>query len=125
MSANIPDYQLFRQTVFSIVVQRPAPTILHPQGLNLDKGYEYSEVERDARVFGFELHLRRKGEMKKKCKRGKVRRWVVERTFSWFNRSRSVLIRWEKEPENYEAMLHIAAGLIAFRAINLVDLGFF
>ena len=114
--ANVPDYQLFRETIESIAIKRPAPTIRHPQGLNLDKGYEYEEVEESARNYGFELHLRRKREKKRKPRRGKARRWMVERAHSWFNRNRAVLIRWEKDPENYEAMLRIAAALIAYHA---------
>ena len=49
----------------------------------------------------------------------KARRWVVERTHSWMNRFRRILIRWEKKPENYIAMLHFACALIAFRAAGL------
>ena len=30
--------------------------------------------------------------------------WVVERTHSWINRFRRLLIRWEKKSENYLAM---------------------
>ncbi|MEK7751404.1 MAG: IS5/IS1182 family transposase, partial [Acidobacteriota bacterium] len=44
------------------------------------------------------------------------RRWVGERTHSWMNRFRRILIRWEKKDENYDAMLHVALALIAFRA---------
>ena len=47
------------------------------------------------------------------------RRWVVERTHSWMNRFRRILIRWEKKPENYIAFLHFACALIAFRAAGL------
>ncbi len=28
-------------------------------------------------------------------------RWIVERTFSWLNRYRRLLIRWEKKSQNY------------------------
>jgi putative transposase len=115
-AANVPDYQLFQETVESIAIKRPKPTSRRPQGLSLDKGYEYDEVEESARRYGFDLHLRHKREKKRKPKRGKARHWVVERAHSWFNRDRAVLIRWEKEPENYEAMLHIAAALMAYNA---------
>ena len=40
----------------------------------------------------------------------KARRWVVERTHSWPNRFRHLLIRWAKKPENYLAMLHFACA---------------
>ncbi|WP_274381936.1 transposase [Noviherbaspirillum sedimenti] len=49
-----------------------------------------------------------------------ARRWVVERTHSWMNRFRGLLIRWEKKSENYLAFLHIACGVIAWRATGLL-----
>lgn len=43
----------------------------------------------------------------------RARRWVVERTHSWLNRFRRILVRWEKKAENYIALLHFACALIA------------
>ncbi|MGH7040495.1 MAG: hypothetical protein ACREE1_20440, partial [Stellaceae bacterium] len=45
----------------------------------------------------------------------RARRWVVERTHSWLNRFRRILIRWEKKPENDLAMRHFALALITWR----------
>ncbi|WP_308417726.1 transposase [Leptospira borgpetersenii] len=51
-------------------------------------------------------HIRKKGEKPLIGKyKGKSRRWVVERTNSWHNRFRAILIRWERIPENYLASL--------------------
>ena len=44
---------------------------------------------------------------------------MVERTHSWMNRFRRILVRWDKKPENYLAFLHFACALIAFRAAGL------
>jgi putative transposase len=43
----------------------------------------------------------------------------VERTHSWMNRFRRLLIRWEKKVENYLALLHFASAWISFRAAEL------
>ena len=43
---------------------------------------------------------------------------VVERTHSWLNRFRRILTRWEKRADTYLAMLHLACGLITWRATN-------
>ncbi|GAH33349.1 unnamed protein product, partial [marine sediment metagenome] len=43
----------------------------------------------------------------------------VERTHSWMNRFRRILIRWEKKVENYLAMLHFACAWITFRAAGV------
>ena len=98
-------------------VDRPAPDDDHPQGACFDKGYDYDEVRELAELFDFVAHIRSRGEeAESKREAGKrARRWVVERTHSWLNRFRRLLIRWEKKDENYLAMLHMACAFIAFQ----------
>jgi len=48
--ANRTDMKLVRRTLESIVIDRPKPTEEHPQGMCLDKGYDYGEV-RDTRLY--------------------------------------------------------------------------
>ena len=119
--ANRNDMKLVRETIENIVVDRPEPTEEQPQGMCMDKGYDYQEVRDTLQEFGFTAHIRSRGEEKalKKEAGQRARRWVVERTHSWMNRFRRVLIRWEKKPENYLAFLHFACALIAFRASGL------
>jgi transposase len=72
-----------------------------------------------AAEFGFTAHVRSRGEEAKALKREageRARRWVVERTHSWLNRFRRILVRWEKRADTYLAMLHLACGLITWRA---------
>jgi transposase len=86
-----------------------------PTHLCLDKGYDYRDCEAAVRARRIKPHIRRRGENALLgCVRGKPRRWVVERTNSWHNRFRALLIRWERKAEHYLAMLHLACGLIAF-----------
>ncbi len=85
------------------------------QGLCLDAGYDYDEVREIAWESGYTTHIRSRGEEKKAGEAGKkARRWVVERTHSWLNRYRRLLIRWEKKARNYLAMLHFACALITW-----------
>jgi putative transposase len=49
----------------------------------------------------------------------RARRWVVERTHAWMNRFRRLLIRWEKQVENYLAMVELACACISFRAAKV------
>jgi transposase len=115
--------KLFRATVEAIPVERPAPTPEQPQGLCLDKGYDYDAVRQTLEEFGFTAHILARGEEAQAIKREagfKARRWVVERTHSWMNRFRHILIRWDKSPDNYIAFLHFACALIAFRAAGLL-----
>jgi putative transposase len=114
--------KLVRATLESIVVDRPEPTPDTPQGMCLDKGYDYDEVRATLEEFGFTAHIRARGEEARELveEAGKrARRWVVERAHSWMNRFRRLLIRWEKKPENYMGLLHFACALIAFRAAGL------
>ena len=120
--ANRPDMKLVKDTVTSVVVKRPRPTKKRPQGMCLDKGYDYAEVRDTLKEFGFTAHIRARGEEARALKRRagvSARRWVVERAHSWMNRFRRVLIRWDKKGENYLAFLHFACALIAFRASGL------
>jgi transposase len=120
--ANRHDMKLVRTTLESIVVERPEPTVAQPQGMCLDKGYDYDEVRLILEEFGFTAHIRSRGdEVKERAQEAgkKARRWVVERSHSWLNRFRRLLVRWEKKPEHYLAFLHFACALIAFRAAEL------
>jgi transposase len=120
--ANRTDMKLARPTLESLVVERPEPTPEHPQGVCLDAGYDYQEVRDLLAAFGFTAHIRSRGEEAQELKEkagSRARRWVVERSHSWMNRFRRILIRWEKKPENYLGFLHFACALIAFRAAGL------
>ena len=109
-------------TLDSLVVKRPQLPAEQPQGMCLDKGYDYQEVRDILAEFGFTAHIRSRGEEAQALKEQagqKARRWVVERTHSWMNRFRRILVRWDKKPEHYLAFLHFACALIAFRAAGL------
>lgn len=49
------------------------------------------------------------------CMRGKPCRWAVERTNSWHNLFRGLIIRYDRKGANYLALLHLASGLIPFQ----------
>jgi transposase len=120
--ANRHDMKLGRATLQSILVERPEPTAEQPQGLCLDKGYDYDEVRAVLQEFGFTAYMRARGvetQARARAAGKKARRWVVERSHSWLNRFRRILVRWDKKPENYLAFLPFACGLIAFRAAGL------
>jgi len=120
--ANRNDMKLVRATLESIVIKRPEPSEMKKQNMCLDKGYDYDEVRETLAEFGFTAHIRARGEEAQLLKREagyRARRWVVERSHSWMNRFRRILIRWDKKPENYLAFLHFACALVALRAAGL------
>lgn len=121
--ANRNDFKLARETLGGLKIKRPRPTRHAPQGLCLDKGYDYAEVRELVEEFRFTAHIRSRGEEAKTIKKRaghKARRWVVERSHSWMNRFRRILVRWEKRADTYVAMLHLACAIITWRACGLL-----
>ena len=120
--ANVHDKWLVEPTLASIPIERPEPSAAEPQHLCLDKGYDYTDTRALVALNGYIGHIKARGEevTLKRSKRVKARRWVVERTHSWFNRFRRILIRWEKKPQNYLAMLHLACAYLAYRLAGVL-----
>ena len=119
--ANRHDVTLVEATVASIPIDRPAAAEDHPRGMCMDKAYDADPVRAFLRQLGFTPHIRSRGEETKDISENgiKARRWVVERTHSWLNRFRHLLIRWAKKTENYLAMLHLAFAIICFPSAGL------
>jgi transposase len=114
--ANVHDKWLVGDVLDAMALRGPRGP-RRPKHLCLDKGYDYKDAEAAVRSRGIVPHIRRRGEPPMiGCVKGKPRRWVVERTNSWHNRFRGLLVRWERIAENYLAMLQLASGIIAFRA---------
>ena len=120
--ANRPDMKLVEDTLESIPIEQPVPTPDELQNLCLDAGYDYAAVRETIDAWGYTAHIRPRNEeahLKATVPGYRARRWVVERTPSWMNRFRRLLIRWEKKTENYLAFVHLACAWIAFRAAGL------
>ena len=116
--ANRHDMRLVGPTLAAIVVERPEPTAEQPQNWCLDKGYDYPQIRDLVESWGYAARGE-ESQQKHEIPGYRARRWVVERTHSWLNRFRRLLIRWEKKVENYQAMLHFACAWITFRAAGL------
>lgn len=114
--------KLVGATLGKLMTQRPQPTAERPQGLCLDKGYDFDEVRALVSALGFTAHIRARGEEQKEIRvlGVRARRWVVERSHGWLNRFRRLLVRWEKKAQSYLAMLHFACGIITWRAAGLL-----
>jgi putative transposase len=101
----------------------PPPADEVEQHLCLDKGYDYQDVEQTVVECGYVPHIVTRGEerqRKRASPKYRARRWVCERTHSWMNRFRRILVRWEKKAENYEAMLHLACAYICYAAAGVL-----
>lgn len=119
--ANCHDMKLAGPTLESLKVERPSLLTVWPQGLCMDKGYDYPQIQQLAVDWGYRPHIRSRGqEQQQRQTSTHARRWVVERTHSWLNRFRGLLIRWAKKAKNYLAFLHLACGIITWRTIGLL-----
>ena len=111
---------LVKKTLDAIIFERP-PTddIIH--NICMDKGYDFPDIRKIVEEYGYTAHIKshREENIRKEIPGFKARRWVLERTHSWLNRFRRLLIRWETKIENYYAMLHFASAWITFRAAGL------
>ena len=103
----------------------PAPGPGAPEWhLLLDRGYDYDACRQAARDHHFTPHIPPRASAQQPLPppghpdRHPPRRWVVEVAHSWFNRFRRLLIRWEKKPDNYLALLQFAATLIVYRKLR-------
>lgn len=108
--ANTNDFTVLRETLMSFGASVPDTA----RSMCLDKGYDYAVVRALLKRFGWSSHIRTRGEEKraKKHKKGSPKRWVVERTHSWMNRFRGMLIRWCKKAENYQAQIYLVCSYI-------------
>ena len=86
--------------------------------LYADKGYDGEPVQRAITERGYVPLVCRK--KRRPGRPWKNRRWVVEVAHSWFNRFRTLLVRYEKLADRYAALLHLAAAIICWRKVATI-----
>lgn len=112
---NRYDVKPLSATLDGLIVSRPEPT-QHQQHLRLDAAYDSTPTYRELLARHYQPHVRSRGEERREKEiipGYRARRWVVERTHSWLNRSRRILVRWEKKAENYLAYAQLLFAKIA------------
>ena len=121
--ANRHDMTLAVPTLDSVPIHRPQPGPRSRQHMCADKAYDSQEFRRTLMRRHYVPHIKSRGEEcleHRKHPHAKARRWVNERTQSWFNRFRRVQIRWEKKANNYLGELMFVAAWIAFRQAGIL-----
>ena len=112
--------KLLEPTLDHIVVKRPEGKKAPKQHLCADKGYAGDPAQEAIVGRHYIPHVRQRGEemrAKKRNPRYKARRSVVERTLSWLNRFRKLLVRFEKKTSSHEALLELACAFTVFRRV--------
>jgi putative transposase len=114
----VHDVKLLAITLDRLACQRPRPRKRRPQRLCADAGYKGEPARKAALARGYRPHIKQRKEEAeaKRNKPGyKARRWVVERTHSWLNRFRKLLVSFEKTEASFVGLLTLAAALICWR----------
>ncbi len=117
--ANRHDVSQLELVLDEIIIERP-DTVQH---LCADRGYSGEPAQKAIKDRNYIPHIKQRGEEiqeKKDNPQFRCRRWIVEVSHSWFNRFRKLLVRYEKLTETYEALLHMAAAIIAFRKAGFI-----
>lgn len=110
--ANVHDLNGLEEMLASLKIERPGS--VGQVNLCLDAAYisvDTLGILSNENLVG---HIRpRQAEEHDKIIGKKPRRWTVERSHSWFNRYRRLLVRWEKKLSPYLGLLHLAAAITA------------
>jgi transposase len=114
--ANRHDVKLLESTLAARQASQPKGTLVH---LCADAGYKGKAAAACIRKAGYVPHVKQRREeaADKASRRHPPRRWVVERTHSWINRYRKLLVSFEKTENSYIGLLHLAAALITWRQV--------
>lgn len=116
--ANRHDSYLLRATLGGIVCPRPEPSDGWIETLCADAAYVGFPALAASRLHNYQLNVKTRREEKVEKQNNpdyRARRWVVERSHSWFNRFRKLLVSFEKTEASYTALLSLAAALICWR----------
>jgi putative transposase len=81
----------------------------------VDGGYKQSVIDWGKAMFGYILEVVRRTD----SHNFKVlpKRWIVERTFGWFNWQRRLSKDYEHNPKTSEAMIHFTACTLMLRRL--------
>jgi putative transposase len=112
----VHDSKLLEATLEHIVY--PRPNTRQRPNLCVDAGYRGQAARLTSHQHNYRLRLKtrhQEAEEKLHHPRHRARRWVVERTHSWLNRFRKILVSFEKTEASYRALLFLASALICWR----------
>lgn len=87
-----------------------------PDLLLADRAYDHDKYRRALRARGVKPVIARRGE-----EHGSglgTQRWVVERSFTWLHQFRRLRIRWERDPDQHLAFMHLACAIVCWRRLR-------
>jgi transposase len=116
--ANVHDSKLLNETLENIFI-----TVLNDiieKNICLDAAYVGDKCKKIVESYNFIGHVQPRGEEKKWLKSNplhKAKRWVVERTNSWYKQFRKLHTRYEKTKLSHDSLAYIASTMIVARTV--------
>ena len=110
------DVKLLAATLDQVVMESPRSA--EQRNLCADAGYKGVPAWNTVVLRNYQPHIQQRREeayLKRTVPGYKARRRVVERTHSWLNRFRKLLVSFEKTEASYVALLSLAAAMICWR----------
>ena len=117
------DVKLLAATLDQVIRARPSPRPKAREHLCADAAYKGAPARQVVEKRHDRPHIKQRREeadAKRQRPGYKARRWVVERTHSWLNRFRKLLVSFEKTKEAYVALLALAAAMICWRQTIII-----
>ena len=114
--AKSHDVKLLEATLDQLVTEMPGRAEQHH--FCADAGYQGEPSLQAAVEQNYKPHIKqgREEAHEKRVNPGfRARRWVVERTHSWLNRFRKLLLSFEKTEASYVALLSLACAMTCWR----------
>lgn len=115
---NVHESCLLRATLGAIVCPRPVPGSECIETLCADAAYDGFPALAVSRIRNYRLNVktrRQESDEQREYPGHQARRGVVERTHSWLNRFRKLLVSFEKTEAYCTALLSLAAAPICWR----------
>jgi putative transposase len=113
-AGNTHDSRLCISTIDACIYQRK-PAF---KTIELDAAFDARSIKEALKKRKYGYRISENKRRKKAVSHEKHRfRWTVERTHSWINRFRRLLIRWDKKMSNFLGMLQFACQIIVLAKI--------
>jgi transposase len=126
-AANVSEVTVALPVVDRVKVPHPkGRPRQRPASLGADKGYDSAEFRRQLRRRGIQPSIPRREWPNRRRKPGRPpqvhaaskSRWKVERTHSWLDNWRRLVVRYERHVQNYVAFVTIGCFMVALSRIS-------
>ncbi len=114
-SASPHETQLVDATLAARFLHELPTRLIGDKAYDSDRLDQHLAAEYDIELIAPHLPQRRTRTQDGRPLRRRRRRWKIERLFAWFHNFRRIVTRWERYPDNFLGMIHLASAVILLR----------